>query len=740
MLLITLALCLINAWWICGEKTFSWRLPAKGWKFFAAQAALVLVYWGVVFFDSLMAVTVVRVCTAVLAIGLFDAVYLLFKSLRCGCFARWGWVAAIVMSLLVAIGAEVFVCNFAFFQTYGNTPQRLTNTSSVQEGPLGSGTVNFAYSLDSTPVDSLFLDFASNFETPITVSLRVADEGRTAGYDLGTRTLMPGLPRTFHLRLFPGGGVQNITVSVAAERAPDVAMNGAWINAPIPMAISWGRLVAIFVICLLGWLLRPDSGIYRVKLPITSWKQVVVLAVVAVTLGTFCLGVLAEKQRRSHSDMNTEHSKQYQKLARVLVDGQVFLNELPTQELLDLENPYDSSARAAIGRDKYPWDTAFFEGKFYVYFGAAPVVLTYLPYYMLVGEDLSNSKAIALFSLLFVLGVLYAVYQMLRRFFPETPFATYLLLCIGVLACSGFTVLINRPAIYEVPLIASLAFLTWGFGCLFRAMKTPRLAVAPLVLSGLSFALVAGCRPQDCLIALVSLPLLWSHIRGLWSSDRKRLVTTAAAFIAPVALVAIAVCWYNAARFGSPFDFGANYNLTTNDMTRRGIVMARNPYSIFHYFLQPPSMVARYPFLQAANLGTSYNGVFIAEQTYGGLLWFPFLWLLAFWRKAAAELRKAKLAVVVPMLLIVGVIIALLDGQVAGTLLRYFCDFSLCFGFAACLVYCAAARSDARRARTLRGLLPAAVLVSIIFALLTMQANWATDALHHFGALVQWWL
>ena len=25
---------------------------------------------------------------------------------------------------------------------------------------------------------------------------------------------------------------------------------------------------------------------------------------------------------------------------------------------------------------------------------------------------------------------------------------------------------------------------------------------------------------------------------------------------------------YNAARFGSPFDFGANYNLTSNDMTQ----------------------------------------------------------------------------------------------------------------------------------------------------------------------------
>lgn len=35
--------------------------------------------------------------------------------------------------------------------------------------------------------------------------------------------------------------------------------------------------------------------------------------------------------------------------------------------------------------------------------------------------------------------------------------------------------------------------------------------------------------------------------------------------------------WYNAARFGSPFDFGANYNLTSNDMTRRGFAVGASP-------------------------------------------------------------------------------------------------------------------------------------------------------------------
>ena len=87
-------------------------------------------------------------------------------------------------------------------------------------------------------------------------------------------------------------------------------------------------------------------------------------------------------------------------------------------------------------------------------------------------------------------------------------------------------------------------------------------------------ALVAGCRPQMVLFAALALPILWPRY-----ITEKRLCSRAgaqgkrAAFILPVVLVAVGLMWYNAARFGSPFDFGANYNLTSNDMTRRGFAV-----------------------------------------------------------------------------------------------------------------------------------------------------------------------
>ena len=80
-------------------------------------------------------------------------------------------------------------------------------------------------------------------------------------------------------------------------------------------------------------------------------------------------------------------------------------------------------------------------------------------------------------------------------------------------------------------------------------------------------ALVAGCRPQMVLFAVLALPIFRPRY-----ITQKRLRSRAgagecAAFLLPVVLVAVGLMWYNAARFGSPFDFGANYNLTSNDMT-----------------------------------------------------------------------------------------------------------------------------------------------------------------------------
>ena len=83
-------------------------------------------------------------------------------------------------------------------------------------------------------------------------------------------------------------------------------------------------------------------------------------------------------------------------------------------------------------------------------------------------------------------------------------------------------------------------------------------------------ALVVGCRPQLIVLSLVAFPLFWrKYITKRTILTRKGAIEFAC-LIAPYIVVAAGLMLYNHARFGSFTDFGANYNLTVNDMTKRG--------------------------------------------------------------------------------------------------------------------------------------------------------------------------
>ena len=90
--------------------------------------------------------------------------------------------------------------------------------------------------------------------------------------------------------------------------------------------------------------------------------------------------------------------------------------------------------------------------------------------------------------------------------------------------------------------------------------------------------------------------------------------------------------WYNAARFGSPFDFGANYNLTSNDMTRRGFAVGRIAPAAVTFLAGIPGVQTVFPYLTATRMQTNYMGLTITELYYGGA--FACLPLLC-WRASA---------------------------------------------------------------------------------------------------------
>ena len=69
---------------------------------------------------------------------------------------------------------------------------------------------------------------------------------------------------------------------------------------------------------------------------------------------------------------------QYEVMTDSILERHLYLDEEVSEDLLALDNPYDFFARDKGGID-YLWDHAFYNGRYYMYFGIVPVFTVFLP-------------------------------------------------------------------------------------------------------------------------------------------------------------------------------------------------------------------------------------------------------------------------------------------------------------------------------------------------------------------------
>ena len=116
---------------------------------------------------------------------------------------------------------------------------------------------------------------------------------------------------------------------------------------------------------------------------------------------------------------------QYIKQFDALLKGQLHLDVEPSLGLLELDNPYDPVARNEAGVD-YLWDHALYEGKYYCYFGAAPLLTTYLPVYAVKGELPNDALASLILGIYAVIFLALAYREVVLRFAKRVTLWLYL--------------------------------------------------------------------------------------------------------------------------------------------------------------------------------------------------------------------------------------------------------------------------------------------------------------------------
>jgi len=379
---------------------------------------------------------------------------------------------------------------------------------------------------------------------------------------------------------------------------------------------------------------------------------------------------------------NENHHNQYELLARSFLHGHLYLEfDDIDEKLLTMDNPYDYEARLDEGV-KVHWDSAFYNGKYYMYFGVVPVLVLFLPFRMITGMDLPTIMATRIMVALFLLGLFLLFDLLKKRFFKNIPLMLNMLLYLTISLFSLWYIM-DAPELYCTAIAAGICCQVWSLYFLIRGVyvETSLKKVRIYALIGALFgALSWGCRPTVGLICLASIPIVIRFIKKCLAGEYiikskakiKNTVITLIIAMIPYLLVALALMVYNQIRFENPFEFGQSYQMTVADQTAYGsffeefdLVKVIN--GLADNFIKYKNVKKEFPFI-------AFSGIFVE---------FPMLLVVfaVFFRRVREKLSKDGIYLFTMILNLIPVIITITSILWTPYLLeRYKMDFLFLMG------------------------------------------------------------
>ena len=332
------------------------------------------------------------------------------------------------------------------------------------------------------------------------------------------------------------------------------------------------------------------SGLHYIATgDIASFAAILMLTVLVYLGGAYNgLGTIASSQPSGYYGLLTD----------ALLNGQLHLKITPDPKLALLENPYAGPQGAYR-----PHDMSYFRGRFYIYYGATPVLILYAPWKIATGYYLNEAAGTTLFcfgafalSAWWLLGVK-------RRLWPRLAPWCFAFALALIAFGSPIFFLSNNPTFYAVPISAGCFCILAGFLAIDYALGSAKRGAQLIWLAGASLALglAVGARP----ICVLGLPLIIIPAAWLWRKNGRdnqplqsalRLLTVS---IVPAAIIGVGLATYNYLRFDSPFDFGIQYSMASADLRGTHLVgLDFIPKNLRLYWLQLASYGRYYPFLE----------------------------------------------------------------------------------------------------------------------------------------------
>ncbi|MDE6713574.1 MAG: hypothetical protein K2K20_07545, partial [Lachnospiraceae bacterium] len=321
--------------------------------------------------------------------------------------------------------------------------------------------------LDLETVDSIEL---TNRENGICrADFFITDEGSSRSYLFLHRTILHGNITSQYQWMQAVGRIKDMSINISMPTGHLFRIHDITFNAKKPLDFSSVRFGVICMILFWGYGFRRNSVWWRKDCARFGGCEKAVLCVLFLFFYGISWFLMISNPLVAYDDYTP-----YQELAWALDAGQTSLLEKPSQELMQMENPYDYRTRKIEQIDS-KFDFVYYDGNYYVYHGILPCLLFYLPLYCLTGLNMPNSIPVFLCCLFFGLGFCGLMRQIILRYFRKTPFAIYVLITLtGLFGCQ-LPFFITQPTSYVLTIICAVALVVWGLYFWISAKKTEEL-------------------------------------------------------------------------------------------------------------------------------------------------------------------------------------------------------------------------------------------------------------------------
>ena len=350
--------------------------------------------------------------------------------------------------------------------------------------------------------------------------------------------------------------------------------------------------------------------------------------------------------------------------------------------LRDAANPWNPAERPAGVTVLH--DASFYQGRYYLYFGVAPVMVLFLPFRLLLGSGLPLATAELAFAVGALLVAAWLWLRLMRDNFPAAGAVLKLggLLVLGL--AGGQLALARRASLWEMPIAAGQFWMTVMLAASYLALRARRPA-GWLALAGLALGLAVGSRPTlvtaggGLAVLALATGWRWEGCSADWRGRAAGAFRAALSAGLPLALVVAALLFYNLLRFGNPLEFGLNYQLTSSyEAKAKHFSLSFVPFNTEMYFWSSPQWGRYFPYVHPVAPPTRPEGYYGYEYVYGALVICPVIWLAGFmpgWLLRGGAWRRPAIAGLAAVLLAVagGTTALLLCFNTAAA--RYVADF-----------------------------------------------------------------